>query len=247
MTYKAKDIQTGLNESPTCVEVGESAFSAMNKLDNFSYDQAPVTENGVIVGWILRSDILETSEISQIYKVLQQSDLISSEAPLNDLLERLLSQKLIFLVGSSGIEGFAVQSDIERHVSRAHIYLLISGLEISISRILSRNISDLTKVIPFMSSKSKEFWVIAKTKDQDANPVEYLDLRALGGALTVEKNALIHLGMSEARWKVHIDMLVNIRNWVAHSNTQEMRREPFEIVVNILKQTENHIKKLVDY
>ena len=245
LTYKARDIQTRMDEHPTSIDVEESSKSAAERLDKFSYEQAPVTENGQVVGWILRSNIDASSESKVNFDLLDQADLISADAPLNDLLQRLMHQKLIFLVGATGIEGFAVQSDIERHVSRAHLYLLISGLEICMAKILSTNLSNPDVVIPKMSSQSKYYWDLASANDEDANPIEYLDLNGLGESLILEKQALIHLGLSAEQFKIYLRMLKNIRDWVAHSNTQEMRRQPFHVVVEQIIKTETYIKKLI--
>ena len=247
LTYKARDIQTRMDENPTCIDVNETSKSAAERLDKFSYEQAPVTENGQVVGWILRSNIDGGSDSKVNFDLLDQADLISADAPLNDLLQRLMNQKLIFLVGATGIEGFAVQSDIERHVSRAHLYLLISGLEICMAKILSTNLSDPDVVIPKMNTQSRHHWDMAKANDEDANPIEYLDLNGLGESLILEKQALIHLGLTADKFKIYLGMLKNIRDWVAHSNTQEMRRQPFGIVVEQMIQTENYIKKLIKY
>ena len=247
LTYRAKDIQTKFVEEPTCIEVNGDPNSAMEDLDQHSFDQAPVTENGVIVGWILRTDMTPKKPISQTYRVLSQNDLISADAPLNDLLQKLVTQHLVFIVGASGIEGFAVQSDIERHVSRAHLYLLISGLEILIAKILSKDLVEPAEVIPYMSKPSKKHWELAKADHDDANPIEYLDLNGLGKAFLIEQGALNHLGISEREWKRYIFKLKRIRDWVAHSNTQEMRREPFPDVVKRMTLTEKFVRKLVEY
>ena len=247
LTYRAKDIQTKFVEEPTCIEVNGDPNSAMEDLDQHSFDQAPVTENGVIVGWILRTDMAPKKPISQTYRVLSQNDLISADAPLNDLLQKLVTQHLVFIVGASGIEGFAVQSDIERHVSRAHLYLLISGLEILIAKILSKDLVEPAEVIPYMSKPSKKHWELAKADHDDANPIEYLDLNGLGKAFLIEQGALNHLGISEREWKRYIFKLKRIRDWVAHSNTQEMRREPFPDVVKRMTLTEKFVRKLVEY
>ena len=95
LTYKAKDVQTRLSENPVCIDVKEDSLTAAARLDKFSYDQAPVIETGVVVGWILRTDIQDKKLISESYRILRQSDLISADAPLNDLLQRLLNQKLV--------------------------------------------------------------------------------------------------------------------------------------------------------
>ena len=57
LTYKAKDVQTRLSDNPMCIDVKEDPLTAAARLDKYSFDQAPVVEMGVVVGWILRTEI----------------------------------------------------------------------------------------------------------------------------------------------------------------------------------------------
>jgi hypothetical protein len=115
------------------------------------------------------------------------------------------------------------------------------------AKILNSNLSDPDVVIPKMNKQSKHYWDIAKANDEDANPIEYLDLNGLGESLILEKQALVHLGLPADKFKIYLGMLKNIRDWVAHSNTQEMRKQPFHVVVEQMIKTETYIKKLISY
>ena len=247
LTYRAKDIQTALSDSPTCVDVQEDPVKALQRLDDFSYDQAPVTSDGVIVGWLLTGDLKKSLDVNLAYNRLSQKDLISSHSPLNEALQRLTKQELIFLVGAEGIEGFVVRSDIERHVSRAHFYLLISGLEIVMSRIVNRDVTNSQQLIDLMKPSSKIAWENAKFRNIDANPIEYLDLRALGSAISLIQPSLNHLGLKKEIWLNYITLLTNLRNWVAHSNTDELNRASFFDIVDLMNKTESYIRKLIAY
>jgi|GEM_PF-2320954 len=246
-TYRAKDIQTRFSESPICVEVSEDPKEAFEKLSEKSFDQAPVLERGTIIGWILTKDLANASSVAEVTKYLKQTHLISSEASLNDLLQKLVNQELIFLVGTDGIEGFAVRSDIERHVSRAHLYLLISGIEIVMARIVTRDLKDVDGLLSQMNPESRRYWEFARDKNEDANVVEYMGLRDLGLGISKIQPALNHLGIKAEAWMKYIHELTVIRNWVAHSNTQEMHDHPFFDVVKKMNMTEEFIKKLIRF
>lgn len=244
LTYRARDIQTKLDSTPTCIDVAQNSDSALLRLREFSFDQAPVTSNGVVIGWVLASDLEAGKSVTDCMNRLSPDDLISSEAPLNDLLVRLIKQQLIFLVGNEGIEGFVVRSDIGRHVSRAHLYLLISGLEIIMTKIIAREFNGVEELETFMSPSSRTAWERERRQGFDANPVEYLDIKGLGQALAKLKTPLIHIGVSQSDWKTYIEILGLIRNWVAHSNTEQLVKHPFFDIIAKVQLTEKYIYKL---
>ena len=243
LTYRARDIQTKLDSTPTCIDVAQNSYSALSRLREFSFDQAPVTSNGVVIGWVLASDLEVGKSVTDCMNRLSPDDLISSEAPLNDLLVRLIKQQLIFLVGNEGIEGFVVRSDIGRHVSRAHLYLLISGLEIIMTKIIAREFNAVEELETFMSPSSRTAWERERRQGFDANPVEYLDIKGLGQALAKLKTPLIHMGVSQSDWKTYIEILGLIRNWVAHSNTEQLVKHPFFDIIAKVQLTEKYIYK----
>lgn len=247
LTYRARDIQTKLDARPICIDVAQDSDAALSKLSEFSFDQAPVTSNGVVIGWVLTSDLKVGTPITDCMNRLSPDDLIGSEAPLNDLLARLIKQQLIFLVGNEGIEGFVVRSDIGRHVSRAHLYLLISGLEIIMTKIIAREFSPAEELETFMTSSSRSAWENDRRRGFDANPVEYLDIKGLGKALAKLKTPLIHIGISQSDWKTYVETLGFIRNWVAHSNTEQLVKHPFFDIVAKVQLTEKYIYKLNSY
>ena len=247
LTYRARDIQTKMSTGPICVEINQDSQLAFAKLTKFEFDQAPVLSNGVVVGWVLTKELDDRKSIEECINRLSPDDLISSEAPLNDLLSRLTRQQLIFLVGNEGIEGFVVRSDIGRHVSRAHLYLLISGLEIIMTRIVSRDFPQSVGLEKFMSNTSRAAWESDRRRGFDANPVEYLDIKGLGNAIATLKAPLIHIGASQSDWQSYIDTLGSIRNWVAHSNTEQLVKHPFFDIVEKVQMTEKYILKLNSY
>jgi len=247
LTYRAKDIQTKMSAGPICVEINEDPKLALLRLTGFDFDQAPVLSDGVVIGWLSIKELSNGQSIEESVNRLSPRDLISSEAPLNELLSRLTKQLLIFLVGNEGIEGFVVRSDIGRHVSRAHLYLLISGLEIIMTRIVARDYPQSVGLEKFMSSSSRTAWDSDRRQGFDANPVEYLDIKGLGNALSTLKTPLIHIGASLSDWQSYINTLASIRNWVAHSNTEQLIKHPFFDIVEKVQMTEKYIYKLNSY
>jgi CBS domain-containing protein len=247
LTYRARDIQTKMSDRPICIDVDEAVPGALEKLKKFGFDQAPVLSDGAEIGYLLTKDLEGAKNVESIFHRLSPDDLISADAPLNDLLQRLVDKGLIFIVGKSGIDGFVVPSDIGRHVSRAHLYLLISGLEILMTRIVSTENLSAEELTKYMSPGSREARESQLRQGLDANPVEYLDIKGLGKLMARLKTPLIHLGVKEADWDSYIEGLNSLRNWVAHSNTEQMTRHPFEDIVRRVQTTEKYIRKLNSY
>ncbi len=247
LTYRARDIQTKMIDGPICIDIEESPSEAKAKLNRFGFDQAPVLSDGVEIGYLLTKDLSEAESIDTVFHRLSPDDLISADAPLNDLLQRLVDKGLIFIVGKSGIEGFVVPSDIGRHVSRAHLYLLISGLEILMTKIVATEKLSADELTTYMSPSSREARESHLRQGLDANPVEYLDIKGLGKLMVRIKTPLIHLGVKEVDWNSYIDGLNSLRNWVAHSNTEQMTRHPFGDIVRRVQTTEKYIRKLNTY
>jgi hypothetical protein len=244
LTYRARDIQTRTSDGPVCVEIEESPILAFEKLERAGFDQAPVTSDQVEIGYVLTKDLRNAVSVESIFHKLSPEDLISCDSPLNDLLLRLVKQPLIFTVGKDGIEGFVVPSDIGRHVSRAHLYLFISGLEILMTKIIAKENFKDEELIEVMKDDSKKARDRDLRQGLDANAVEYLDILGMGKLMARMKTPLIHLGVKEADWSSFIGRLSSIRNWVAHSNTEQMTKHPFHDIVQHLQLTEEYIKKL---
>jgi hypothetical protein len=247
LTYRARDIQTKISDGPVCIDIEENPSLAFDKLDKAGFDQAPVRSGQVEIGYVLTKDLRHAASVETVFHKLSPEDLISCDSPLNDLLLRLVNQPLIFTVGKDGIEGFVVPSDIGRHVSRAHLYLFISGLEIMMTKIIAReHFSDeeLTKEMKISSRDAREKDL---RQGLDANAVEYLDLMGMGRLMVRIKTPLIHLGVKGEVWTAYIARLSSIRNWVAHSNTEQMTKHPFHDIVEHLQLTEKYIKKLNSY
>ena len=247
LTYRARDIQTKMADGPMCVEITESVDDALAKLNKYGFDQAPVRSGDVEIGYVLKKDLMGAKSVESVFHRLSPEDLISADAPLNDLLLRLARKGLIFIVGKQGIDGFVVPSDIGRHVSRAHLYLLISGLEILMTKIVAAENLSAAELTPYMSASSQKARESDLRQGFDANPVEYLDIKGLGHLMVMLKNPLIHLGIKANDWESFINELVSLRNWVAHSNTEQITKHPFHDIVRRVQLIEQYIRKLNSY
>ena len=232
---------------PTCIDITETPDSALAKLRLGDFDQAPVTSNSTVIGWIRQKDIDANKSLEHIFRRLSHIDLISDDSPLDHVLQRLVHQELIFTIGSEGIVGFVVRSDIQRHVSRAHMYLLISGLEILMTRSVELENRSVQDLVNLMSASSRDAWERAKAEKNDANPIEYLDLKALGITISQNQKLLNHVGTSRNDWLSYIDILVKLRNGVAHSNAEQIINYPFPEIVKVLNKTEEFIRKINNF
>ena len=246
-TYRARDIQTRMTDRPVCVDINESVEGALDRLMRLGFDQAPVRSGLVEIGYVLKKELEGAKSIESAFHRLSPEDLISADAPLNDLLLRLVDKGLIFIVDKNGIDGFVVPSDIGRHVSRAHLNLLISGLEILMTKIVAAENLSADELTQYMAPESQKARARDLRQGLDANPVEYLGIAGLGKLMIRLKSPLIHLGVKEQDWESFIDGVTSLRNWVAHSNTEQITRHPFEDIVRRVQLIEIYIKKLNSY
>lgn len=72
-------------------------------------------------------------------------------------------------------------------------------------------------------------------------------MKALGIAISQNQKILNHVGTSRNDWLSYIDILVKIRNGVAHSNAEQIITYPFAEIVKVLNKTEELIGRINHY
>ena len=127
--FKAVQLATSLDRAQN-VSITDSAAGAFERLSQNRFDQAPVTDEGRVIGSVLTADLAGATDVASVMMRLEDCPLLSMDAPLSVLLSALADAPMVFLVGSTGLQAFVTPSDLERHAARAHFYLLVSSIEI---------------------------------------------------------------------------------------------------------------------
>jgi hypothetical protein len=176
-TFRAEQISTPIADAHT-VELSANPREAAAELVSLRFDQAPVRNQGHIWGWVLTERLATAAKVKSVLQSLEVSAIVSAEASIADVLDRLGEQGLVFTVDERGIAGFITPSDLDRHAARAQFYLLIAGLEMVLADIVQRTIPEEI-VIAAIHDELLERWTSASDKNTETRAVEYLYIKDL--------------------------------------------------------------------
>ncbi|HEY5123829.1 MAG TPA: hypothetical protein VIK14_08860 [Ignavibacteria bacterium] len=106
---------------------------------------------------------------SEEEKNISYEDIISSDTPINDLIELFKDKKCFFVLGSNKIIGLVHFTDLNNPIVKLFIYLLIERIEWSIYyKINKMEESDLlNKLRPSLAKKANERKKRDRTNDMD--------------------------------------------------------------------------------
>jgi len=177
---------------------------------------------------------------------LADSSIISRESSFTDLLKHLADSPFVYLVGKDGIEGFVVPTDLDKHASRSHFYLLVCGLELILSEIVEREHKRerIEQEIERGEDKQRAKYLAAKQFNIDTSPVSYLYLSSLIRLISSLPRFYDLVGFSKSEWEIKTSLLLGIRNVVMHSNLVLTKDHTTEILANVAEFIETIISIL---
>jgi hypothetical protein len=214
-------LQTEL-EVATKLRAGWNSAKAAEILQSGDYDQAPVMSGSNLIGYVLRSELEKRPDqlVRASTRNLNQSVLLSADAPLRALLDVLRRSRFAFVVGGSGVTGFATPSDLNKHAARAHFYLLLARLEIAASDLLRRSVgpgSMLALLGPSARATIERRYREDKSADVDVDYVAYLDFSQLLNVIGRLAGVRSGIGFpTPAAWSRATRGLVGLRRDVMH-------------------------------
>ncbi len=100
---------------------------------------------------------------------------LSSASPVRDAIRLVAHNGLVFLAGSSGISDFIVASDLDRHVVRSYLYVVLAEIELRLAD-LTRNHVPESEIIAQFKVGQRARYKAACEQGKESNPVEYLYL-----------------------------------------------------------------------
>lgn len=130
---------------------------AADRLEARSFDQAPVLANSRVVGFVLRSELrsVGVSRVAEAVRPLKDSILVSTNASVHTVMQALESEPLVFVVEGRAVTGFVTPSDLNKHIARAHFYLLVADLELALVALLRRRYKRVRRLLRHLSSKQR--------------------------------------------------------------------------------------------
>lgn len=153
----ARHLQTELRDAQY-VDWGERPADAARRLAGLNFDQAPVTRNGRLAGFVARRELADSSgtRLAPNVHPLGPDTLTSATATVLEVMEALLPDvAMTFVVDGHRVSGFVTPSDLNKHPARAHFYLLLADLEIALAGLVREQFTDLNEAVALLYPQSQ--------------------------------------------------------------------------------------------
>lgn len=179
------------------------------------FDQAPVLDEGRLVGWVSTAHLGGRGPVASSLVTLDRCVVLARTSPVSDAISLVPSRGLLFLAGSDGIAEFIVPSDLDRHVVRSLLYILLSEIEFRLADLLREHVEEADIVLHF-GRRERQMYDAARQKGRETHAVEYLYLRNYAPL-----SKLVPALRSDDDWSIdrqEADLLGlnTLRNCVAH-------------------------------
>ena len=214
-------IQTRL-AGATVVEPSTPSRTARKALESRNFDQAPVMEGGVPIGFVRTTDLSDgRGNVSGYVQPILPRAIASETAPLEDALPWLEDTGFLFLLRGQTITGFVVPSDLNKQAGRGYIYIALTELELRLAdlvRELSRECDTLDCLAPQQASAIRKKMRLRVASNVEADVVAEMNLSHLFKIVGSKADLLdgMHIGTHD-EWEEVWRPINDLRTRIAHS------------------------------
>lgn len=246
-----------MTEDLTVFSAEDRVKSVLDKMNEFSFDVAPIEISGYIRKYVRREDLEEVSKTDEIIvhaEPLEEDDLLGSEVPVidpspdsRDLLKILDERDMRFVfVLRDGIEGIITHADLNSVRAGVPLYQLISEYEGAACDLICNEIEHGRWLSHFDDNDKGDIEELYQSQvDQDA------DLRLVDCLNTPQMNEIIReheladqLGFEEEQARKVLEDIEDLRNDVMHQRPVVGKHtfSGFVEIVSDLKQVNQALK-----
>ncbi|WP_040283345.1 hypothetical protein [Tessaracoccus massiliensis] len=227
----------------------DDALEAAQKLNELSFDLAPVIERGAPVG-LFRTATARAGTVGKCMDELQVSMIVAASTPLTNVVHSLAECLFLFVIEGSAISGFITPTDLGSHAGRTHYYMLLADLEISLYKYLRERFPQQTDAIALLSDNRREEHAHLVTKLRRTDTfVDELSAVSLNDLLTIAgRDRALHelTGPSPFSWAAASRGLADFRNDVMHPSRDLQRGKDPRTFAGRLAKKERNITALID-
>lgn len=213
-------LQTYLDHA-TVLSPSSPSRSSLKELRSQNFDQAPVVDGGVPIGYVLARDLENTrgSVEAHVRPILPHA-LASETSTLDEALSWLAVSGFLFVLHGHAISGFVVPSDINRQSGRAYFFLTLTDLELELAeavRSVHRS-RDVLEALPAPAARAVRRRMAERVKaNVEADVVAEMTLSQLFHVIGTEADMLSRLGFkSNEQWRASWEPINDLRRRIAH-------------------------------
>lgn len=246
-----------MTENLTVFYPEDRVNSVLDKMDEFSFDIAPIEISGHIRKYVRRKDLREVSETDRIIdhaQPLEEDDFLGTEVPVvdpspdsRDLLNILNNRdKRFAFIVEDGVEGIVTHADLNKIQAGVPLYQLISEFEEAACDLIDREIEH-GRWLSYLDDNERgdveELYQEAKDENADLRLVDCLNTRQIKEIIQ-EYDLLEQLGFEEEKAEDVLDEIEYLRNDVMHQRpvVGEHSFSEFVEIVEDLKQANQALR-----
>ena len=215
VTFPAAEMTTPLRGAYS-VNLGMKASAARDKLRQARFDQAPVVNDALqLCGWVRTANLGGRGLVSASVTPLEACAIQSLDTPVGDAIHNVASSGLVFFAGPSGITEFAVPSDLDRHVVRCYLYVVLAELEMLLANFAEDELPHEV-IESLIRGRERSRYDAAREHDVEIRPVEYLMLSAYSGVIDRIRPVVATFPGTRNELRSTLKQLTRLRNCVAH-------------------------------
>jgi hypothetical protein len=228
---QARHLQTELG-SAAWVRPADAPSEAAANLAELDFDQAPVGRPQRVLGYVLTRELrdVDGGRIGRRYHRLDASVMLSGSAGIPDVIDLLRQKPMAFVVDGRRVTGFVTISDLNKHPARAHFYLLLADLEMSLASPTRERFIDQAVALEALGQTETKKVTNRYKRDQKANvAVDLVSGMDLGHLLVVAGSDRVLRAdfrpRSRQSWDSWSEELTKLRNAVMHPVLSLLNRD----------------------
>ena len=201
----------------------ESCAPAALALRERSFDQAPVVDGGVPIGFVLTRRLYgNDGRVRQAMSALGSGNVVSADASIGHLLDWIMEPGFLFVLQGREVTGFITVSDFNKQPARGYLYLLLARLETGVAALIrARFAEDQSQAVTLLSGDNeatvRDRFEADREAGAEGDVVTYLDFSDLVQIVGRDEESRSRLGArSRNSWSEQTGGLVQLRNDVMH-------------------------------
>jgi len=220
--FRAHDLAVPMGHAYS-VNAGEPAGAAKLRLLSERFDQAPVLDGSMPVGFVLARRLQDGSQqpVREVMTPLGTGNVVSADASVGRLLEWIIEPGLLFVLQGKEITGFITVWDFNKQPARGYLYLLLSRLETDFAELIRRRFPDQNDALSLLPDDSQPQvlgrYAPDEAADRESELLAYFDFSDLVEVIERDEQIRRALGFrSRNAWSRQIGGMVELRNAVMH-------------------------------
>lgn len=215
LTFPAAEMTTSLRGAYS-VNRAMKASAARDMLRQARFDQAPVVNDAMqLCGWVRSANLGGRGFVSASVIPLEACAIQSRDTPVSNAIHTVASAGLVFFAGTTGITEFAVPSDLDRHVVRCYLYVVLAELEMLLADFAENELTHQV-IESLIRGRERSRYDAAREHDVEIRPVEYLMLSAYSSVIDRIPSVVATFPGTQNELRSTLKQLTRLRNCVAH-------------------------------